>query len=519
MATPEEAATVGAARNNTRPGLRDVAIVSYRAQSPLVAPYVHAFSENLQMRMNYYFRDGQFRPGCLCLALAATFGYSLLAQPALSQQLTQPSSVRPASLSDDSYYGYYYGDEEEEYYANDVDEAEPSPSDAQPEPEAEHDSHASPPAFDEYGGSRAAGPRASRNSCYTGMCSCCEPSCYLFGPAQPFEMMPGDLGGFKAGGWTQIGYHSNETPLSQARNDQLAFNDHGGRLNLHQQWLWLEKSLSGDPSYWDWGFRADIMYGTDGPKTQAFGGDGWDSDPSFDRGGGYGWALPQVYGEVGIGEFSLKMGHFYTLMGHEVVTAPDNFFYSHALTMFNSEPFTHTGVLATYGLTPDLEVYGGWTAGWDTGFESENGGSNFLGGSSYTYSDMLTLTHIVAAGDFGRVGGRSANDGYAHSIVADMMLTERLSYIFQTDFKVIDETKDEDFGINQYLIYELNECWAAGTRMEWWKDDGDSHYALTSGVNYRPHANFILRPEVRYDWNPGDYDGDTVFGMDAILTY
>jgi hypothetical protein len=54
--------------------------------------------------------------------------------------------------------------------------------------------------------------------------------------------------------------------------------------------------------------------------------------------------------------------------------------------------------------------------------------------------------------------------------------------------------------------------------MEWWKDDGNSHYALTGGINYRPHANFVLRPEIRHDWDPVNFN-QTTFGMDAILVY
>ena len=64
------------------------------------------------------------------------------------------------------------------------------------------------------------------------------------------------------------------------------------------------------------------------------------------------------------GTWSVKVGHFYTIIGWEVVTAPDNFFYSHAYTMYNSEPFTHTGVLGhAWPLTEDVEVYGGYTLG------------------------------------------------------------------------------------------------------------------------------------------------------------
>ena len=94
------------------------------------------------------------------------------------------------------------------------------------------------------------------------------------------------------------------------------------------------------------GFRADLMYGQDADDTQAFGNPPgtWDYLNGFDEGAGYGWAIPQLYGEVALGEHvTVKAGHFYTLVGYEVVTAPDNFFFSHAMTMFNSEPFTHTG--------------------------------------------------------------------------------------------------------------------------------------------------------------------------------
>lgn len=351
-------------------------------------------------------------------------------------------------------------------------------------------------------------------------------SCYLWGPDEPFSLYSGDNGhGITAGGWTQFGYHNQQTPLSTAINDGLSFNDHKDRLNLHQQWLWVEKALSGDECSWDWGFRMDFMYGFDASKTQAFGGLGWDNDPTWDRGGGYGYAIPQLYGEIGKGPLSVKFGHFYTLVGYEVVTAPGNFFYSHALTMFNTEPFTHSGVVGTYGMSDDLEVYGGWTLGWDTGFEGFNDGNSWLGGFSYNVTDDVTFTYISTAGNFGARG----KDAYSHSVVLDVTLTEKLNYVFQSDLLSIGdlsvdptqprEAHDDDVGINQYLFYSYNDCLGFGGRMEWWKDDGHSHYAVTGGINYRPHANFILRPEIRHDWQPFANFDVTTFGMDAILTY
>src|SRR5690606_36120350 len=140
------------------------------------------------------------------------------------------------------------------------------------------------------------------------------------------------------------------------------------------------------------GGRIDLMYGTDADDTQAFGNppgtydylNGWDH-------GIYGWALPQLYAEVAAGDLSVKIGHFYTLLGYEVVGAPGNFFYSHAFTMYNSEAFTQTGAIATYKADDNVTLYGGWTLGWDTRFNQWGGGSSFLGGASVGITDDLTV--------------------------------------------------------------------------------------------------------------------------------
>lgn len=74
---------------------------------------------------------------------------------------------------------------------------------------------------------------------------------------------------------------------------------------------------------------------------------------------------------------TVPAGHFYTIIGYEAVTAPDNFFYSHSFQMWNSEPFTHTGFLGS-GVGGSFEAYGGWTTGWDSGFANNDDG--FIGG-------------------------------------------------------------------------------------------------------------------------------------------
>jgi hypothetical protein len=344
--------------------------------------------------------------------------------------------------------------------------------------------------------------------------------CCLGDPIKLHDMLCGecDDSGIDIGGWTQWGYHNEKNGL---------FNNHDNRVHNHQSWLYAEKVADGSCGF-DWGFRGDIMYGVDAADTQAFSNPPgtWDFMNGWDH-GSYGFALPQLYGEVAIGDLSIKAGHFFTLVGYEVVPATGNFFYSHAFTMYNSEPFTHTGGYATYKASDAVTVYGGWTAGWDTGFERFNDGdrsdgSSFLGGAAVTVVEGATVTYIMTAGDLGVRG-----EGYSHSIVADLTITDKINYVAQSDLVETNSGGDHQVGLNQYLFYTVNDCLKAGVRGEWWKTSGVSFYEVTGGVNYKPHANLIVRPEVRYQWSrntafanaAGIPINDAIFGVDAIVTF
>ena len=323
------------------------------------------------------------------------------------------------------------------------------------------------------------------------------------------------------GGWLQSGYHSESNDLFNSRPD---------KWNLHQAWLFAEKAAVAGES--PLGFRVDLMYGIDANDTQAFGNNpgNWDFQNGFDH-GAFGWALPQAYAELAVGEWTVKGGHFFTLIGYEVVTAPDNFFYSHAITMYNSEPFTHTGVLASRNLGDDVEIFGGWTAGWDTGFDQFGNGSNWLGGAALTLTENSTLTYMSTAGDFGARG----SDAYSHSFVLDTQLSDNLNWIVQSDMLRVGSTGEDNVGLNQYLLYNVNDRLGLGARMEWWKGDvltgyaphgavlpgagSLSYYAATFGANIRTTANTVIRPEVRFDWSPAANYDQTVFGVDAIFQF
>ncbi|MEK6239237.1 MAG: porin, partial [Planctomycetales bacterium] len=136
-------------------------------------------------------------------------------------------------------------------------------------------------------------------------------SCYLFGPEEAWTFSD-ECDPITIGGWVQMGYHDGTNPLG--------FNNRPHQVALHQSWAYAEKLADGSCG-WDWGFRADLVYGIDGADTQAFGNrpGSWDFMNGFDH-GSYSWAIPQFYGELASGDLSVKVGHFFTLVGYEVVT-------------------------------------------------------------------------------------------------------------------------------------------------------------------------------------------------------
>ena len=369
---------------------------------------------------------------------------------------------------------------------------------------------------------------------FCGCSACCDPC-----GDEPWRLFPALPGGITATGWIAAGGTLNGYDPTSKYNGTVTFNDRN-EFQVNQLYAVIQRETDTSCRCLDIGGRVDLLYGSDyiftqgiGLETRRNGDPKWNSHPQ------YGLALPQMYAELAINDLSVIAGHFYTIIGNEVVTAPDNFFYSHAYTMQYGEPFTHTGVLATWEPGDRLKLIGGIHNGWDN-FDAETERAAFLGGVTVTSLDeRFSLAFAITSGDEINNQGFFSNRTM-YSIVGSVQLTDRLTYVIQHDhgwqnddqvrFGEVDQPEFLDaewYGLNQYLLYTINDCWAAGVRLEWFRDDdgvrvagvrdgnpagvGDfvgNFYEATVGLRWTPTANLIVRPEVRWDW----FDGDEGFG-------
>lgn len=366
--------------------------------------------------------------------------------------------------------------------------------------------------------------------------------------------------GIRTGGWLQQGITFNSRNPADGYNGPIATNDWDGEYQMNQLWLYFSRPANTGGYGWDWGGHIDMIYGTDWRYGVNYGLE----DRINGAGQSYGIVFPQAYLELAYNDLKIRGGHFAGILGYEVVPAVLNPFYSHSYAMSYTEPLLVTGLMADYQLTEQWLVQAGFHRGWMM-WEDPTNTFDFMGGLKYTsWNKRTSLAYAVSVG---HQMTPFADDGqanrFASSLVWKHKFTERFEYILQHNLGVEDGTapgggQAEWYGINQYFLYSLTRKLTAGARFEWLRDahgtrvwgvgnmpwaagrawDGIGYagdfYALTAGLQWRPTPNWVLRPEVRWDWydgpesvvpglalpfNAGNSRDQVAFGIDAILTY
>lgn len=361
----------------------------------------------------------------------------------------------------------------------------------------------------------------------------------------------------RARGWLDGGFIGNTQDPASKFNGPYNAVDRSNEPMFNQAYLITEAVLPSDETF-GVGGRVDILYGEDFLLAQSAGVEArqnfslkWNSQY-------YGIAIPQAYGEIGNSKLSLKLGHFYTIVGYESVMSPLNFFYSHSYSYQFAGPFTHWGGLAKYQWTDNVEFEGGIVNGWNA-LDNRTDRPNFLGKVKYTSDSKLWWTSfaVVTGDEFSNVAGlpnvaNVSSNRTRYSLLAGLNPTCNIEYVFHHWYGVQNDGQPFGgaalwYGIDQYLYYRMTEKWRAGARFEWFRDDDGtriglnrpsnpnkppfpgSAYSLALGLNWTPIPNVLIRPEIRADWftgnvarqpyNDGVDDYQLMIGVDAIVKF
>ena len=322
--------------------------------------------------------------------------------------------------------------------------------------------------------------------------------------------------------WLDQGATINTLSPRNRSNGPVTFNDRSNNYQLNQMYLRLQRDAEQECDRWGIGGRLDLLYGTDSIYTEARGLELTDDDAPRWNAQRYGLAMPELYAEVycpwGNG-LSMKLGHIYSILGYECVTAPNNFFYSHSYLFQYAEPKTFTGLLGATNLG-DFTIQAGMSRG-DDNWDDNNNDLGVVGSISWTSSNCRT--NIALAVNAAREqADPSSNVRTVFSLVIQQKLGDRWQYVIQYDYgsepgaglgnptTAGNPTLASWYGIDQYLFRTINERWKAGLRFEWFRDENGSrvpgagqtgdYFELTAGLNWTPNQHVVVRPELRWDW-------------------
>jgi hypothetical protein len=462
------------------------------------------------------------------LALASAIAGLLSAGTAYAQNgIGQPSSVQQTALEYNSYYAQDYDERAGAKERGVEGEADPQALPSQPDAPAEEE----------------------EESFGNGAGTLLNPCCNLGEEWRIFQNDCLDQRGITVNGWIAFNpFTWNTSNPSDRFNGPVTWTDRSNEPTMNQLYLFAEKATDTGGCGFDWGWRIDAMYGTDARFTTAQDLEtrGYFTSPKWSTQRFYGPALPQFYLEGAYNDLKVKVGHYYAPVGYEVVPTTGNFFPSLPYTFQYGEPFTFTGVQATWQYSETVAIGGGIQQGWDNldAGGNPNMGFNLTYVENFADGASLAWTGVVgneaAAGALNNAGDMMFRPRYLQTLVYSRPLaaiSERLNYVAQSDFGYqqngngVDGSSALWYGLNQYLFYKVSDCMSYGIRAEWFRDqdgtrvggflgttpDGSlrgldtsrggyagSFYEITIGANWKYSANTTIRPYVRFDWFSGD---------------
>ena len=315
-----------------------------------------------------------------------------------------------------------------------------------------------------------------------------------------------DASRIKVQGWTEASFTASSVSGNQL---PLGFNYRANDFLLNQNWLRIERALKTDSQEPSLGFMSDtILPGSDYRFTLA-------RRLVNDQTGSHGFDPVQFYAQAYLPNVAkgleIRAGRFFGQYGVESIAGVDTPFVSRAYN-FIYNPFTHTGLLTTLKLNDTWTVQNGIVTGSDVFFDSA-AEPTYIGSLKWSADDgqsSLLLATILGSGRYNPI--EEFSNPQIFDLVCSRELSENLTYTldalygFQTDVPGIGTA--QWYAFVNYFSYRWTEQLFATTRLEFFDDiNGDRtgsegrYTAVTTGLDYRPKHNLMLRPEIRYDYN------------------
>jgi hypothetical protein len=348
--------------------------------------------------------------------------------------------------------------------------------------------------------------------------------------------------GFELGGWIEQGFTFNPYDPADGNNGTVILNDLANQWQMNQLWFYADREVDNGGCGWDWGGRFDVLFGTDGEYFQMLDG----LEESWGQTGHYQVAFLRFYLDAAYDDWTFRIGRWDTPVGYEPFDATESFFYSRSYN-FYAQPGSLLGMFLTRHLNDQWSVSGGVHRG-DMQFDDTDGKNalGFIGGFSWLSCDEESwFDAYLETGEEG-VGV----DVVDYSLIYGTSLFNNWDYVAEWYYGQDHEFGQQFnwYGLNQHFTREINDCWSHGFRFEWFRDDdgfiitdfarrrpdqdqfNGNFYELTYAINYQPCENFVLRPELRFDWfdpsgpNPQPFDDGTknnqfLLSIDAIYAF
>ncbi|HTJ01622.1 MAG TPA: outer membrane beta-barrel protein [Methylovirgula sp.] len=375
--------------------------------------------------------------------------------------------------------------------------------------------------------------------------------------APPVAPVPDWWSTFAVSGSIEAGITGNPDLNSGGINFGRLFDDKANTPLLNQASITAMRPYDPAAKTVDFGFKVQLLYGSDARYTHFLG------ECDYCIGNINQFDVEEAWGAVHLpylfnGGFDVKAGQFVTLLGVEVINAPDNIFYSHSYIFNFGLPLKDTGVMTISHVTPFLDVYAGVVTGINTslGWASPaygdpgnvNNAPHFEGGLSFTLLDGKVVinadTNMGPSNPNTPIGAFACNCDpnttwrFLNDANITWKATDKLTFVGEANYVHDDALGGVDaFGFAGYTTYQFNDWLRIGGRAEIFRDNNNFFVAafpgnldfvdfehgypsnafaapaattyaeLTGGVTITPVLpksipylkGVLIRPEVRYD--------------------